>query len=398
MMIKIIKNQFFWLALIIILAFTVRLYKIDNPIADWHSWRQADTAAVARNFYKDGFAPFTPRYDDISGVAENPVPNPGRYRFVEFPIYNSLVYFAYLLNGGVNEMLARLVSVLISLGSIVFLYLIVRKVFGVGTALLSALFFAILPYNIYFSRVVLPEPTLVFFSLGMFYFVERWIWENKRWLFWMSFIFTSCAFLIKPVAIFYLLPLLYTFYLKEGKFWPIPRRYFVWFILSMGPLTFWRLRMTEHPEGIPASNWLLNGNGIRLRPAWWKWIIGDRFGREILTVTGSFLFFLGSIKKIAQGQNWLLHLFLLSSLLYLVVFATGNVQHDYYQTFIIPALVIFLARGVMLLLQGMNGFLPRIWTIPLAILFCVLTIYFGWGEVKGLYQINNPSIVTAGRA
>ncbi|MCL4366860.1 hypothetical protein M1563_01685, partial [Patescibacteria group bacterium] len=42
--------------------------------------------------------------------------------------------------------------------------------------------------------------------------------------------------------------------------------------------------------------------------------------------------------------------------------------------------------------------LPRIWTIPLAILFCVLTIYFGWGEVKGLYQINNPSIVTAGRA
>ncbi len=35
------------LAAIIILGLALRLYKIDNPIADWHSWRQADTTSGA---------------------------------------------------------------------------------------------------------------------------------------------------------------------------------------------------------------------------------------------------------------------------------------------------------------------------------------------------------------
>ena len=29
---------------VIILTALVRLYRINTPLADWHSWRQADTA------------------------------------------------------------------------------------------------------------------------------------------------------------------------------------------------------------------------------------------------------------------------------------------------------------------------------------------------------------------
>lgn len=394
-MIKIIKNQYFWLGLILLLGFLLRFYKIDSPVADWHSWRQADTAAVARNFYKEGFNPFFPKYDDMSGVAEYPIPNPNRYRFVEFPIYNSLVYFLYFLNGGVDEKLARLVSIFMSLGSAIFLFLIVRKYWGITSGLLSSLVFLALPFNIYFSRVILPEPTLVFFSLGMFYFVDRWIHEDNRRLYFASIFFTACAFLIKPTAAFYLLPLTYSYYKKEGKWWPIPKRYYLWIIPSLLPFLGWRIWMNQFPEGIPASKWLLNGNHIRFKPAFWRWILGDRFGREILTVTGTVLFFLGLLKKPERG-GWLLHLLALSSFLFLIVFATGNVQHDYYQTLIIPALAIFLARGFVLLIKGISGFVPRIWTIPLGVLFFALTFYLGWEEVKGLYQINNGVIVEAG--
>lgn len=392
----IFRNHMFWLALILLIGFWVRLYRIDNPVADWHSWRQADTAAVARNFFKEGFTPFVPKYDDMSGVAEHPVPNPNRYRFVEFPIYNSLVYFLYLLNNGVDERLARLVSIFMSLGSTTLIFFIVRKYWGKTTALISALTFAILPFNIYFSRVILPEPTLVFFSLGMFFFVDAWIWENKRWLYFLSVFFTMVAFLIKPAAIFYLLPLLYSYYKKEGCFWPIPRRYFLWIIPSLLPFIGWRIWMGRFPEGIPASNWLFNGTHIRFKPVFWKWILGDRFGREILTVAGTLLFFIGLLKK-PEKEGWLLHLLALSSFAYLIVFATGNVQHDYYQTLIVPALVIFFTRGFVLLMKGIDGFLPRIWTIPLALLFFGMTFYLGWGEVKGLYQINNGVIVDAGK-
>ncbi|KKS90138.1 MAG: hypothetical protein UV66_C0008G0013, partial [Candidatus Woesebacteria bacterium GW2011_GWA1_43_12] len=49
---KFLENKsVYWGAtvLILVLAFVVRLWRIDAPLADWHSWRQSDTAAVARN-------------------------------------------------------------------------------------------------------------------------------------------------------------------------------------------------------------------------------------------------------------------------------------------------------------------------------------------------------------
>jgi 4-amino-4-deoxy-L-arabinose transferase-like glycosyltransferase len=414
-MIKIIKSEYLWICLIIILAFSVRFYKIDSPVADWHSWRQADTAAVSRNFFKEGYNPLLPKYDDMSGVAEHPLPNPERYRMVEFPIYNSLVYFAYLLNGGVDVALARLVNIIFSLGSLVFVYLITKKYFGFFTALVSAFLFAVLPFNIFFSRVILPEPSLVFFSLGMFYFTDRWIREggqgphfvsgkNNLKLYFLSVFFTAAAFLTKPMAIFYLLPLFYSYYQKEGKFWPIPARYALWFIPSILPFLAWRFWISQYPEGIPASNWLLNGNGIRFKPAFFRWIIGDRLGREILGAAGIILFSIGLLIRPAIKEGILMHLLALSSFLFLIVFATGNVQHDYYQTLIVPALVIFTARGFVLLLKGVQGLAPRIWTIPLALLFLFLTIYVPWVGLKGddgvksLYQINNGVIVDAGEA
>lgn len=232
---KIFKNPLFWLLLIIIVGFTVRLYRIDNPVADWHSWRQADTAAVSRNFYKEGFNPFFPKGDDMSPVGKDN-PNLRRLRFVEFPIYNSLVYFLYLFNGGVDEKFARLVSIFMSLGSMIFIYLIVKRYWDNFTALVSAFIFAVLPFNIYFSRTILPEPTLVFFSLGMFYFVDRMIFEDKLKILLVSIFFTAMAFLIKPMAIFYLLPLLYSFIIKEKKIWPIPFKYFIWAGFSFLPM------------------------------------------------------------------------------------------------------------------------------------------------------------------
>ena len=38
------------LIFILFLGLVLRLYRFDNPIADWHSWRQADTSSVSREF------------------------------------------------------------------------------------------------------------------------------------------------------------------------------------------------------------------------------------------------------------------------------------------------------------------------------------------------------------
>jgi len=63
------KTDIPWVMLIIVLAIGLRTYKYSSPIADWHSWRQADTSAVTRNFIKQGRIDFLyPTYDDLSSL------------------------------------------------------------------------------------------------------------------------------------------------------------------------------------------------------------------------------------------------------------------------------------------------------------------------------------------
>lgn len=391
---RIFINQYFWLALIIILGLVVRLYKIDSPIADWHSWRQADTAAVTRNFVKDGFNPLYPKYDDMSGVSEQPYPNPGRFRFVEFPIYNIATYPLYLIFG-VQDMLSRLVSVLFSLGSIVFLFLITRKHIGIGTGLMSAFLFAVLPFNVFFSRTTLPEPTFIFFALGMLFFAEKWIQKSTPQNLFLTFIFTMIAFLMKPWAIFFATPLVYSAMKKENSLNIFKPRYLIFALLSLLPFILWRLWILQYPEGIPASSWLLNSDGIRFRPAFWWWIVSERIGREILGVTGAALFSLGLLLKPKNG-NYFLHFLALGGFLFMIIFATGNVRHNYYQSMFMPAASIFTAIGFCSLISGIKGFVPRLYTIPVGFLFILLAIYFSWTQVKEFYKVNNPPIMAAG--
>ncbi len=393
--IKLIISPYCYLVLIVLIGLFVRLYKIDSPIADWHSWRQADTAAVTRNFVKEGFNPFFPKYDDSSGVAEQPFPNPAGFRFVEFPIYNIATYPFYLIFG-VHDLFSRLVSVLFSLGSIVFIFLIVRKYIDSFTALTAAFLFAVLPFNVFFSRTTLPEPTFIFFALGMMYFTDLWIGKGRRSLYFAAFLFTAIAFLMKPWAAFFALPLVYSAFKKDGVKFLIKPRYLIFAVISLLPFILWRLWILQYPEGIPASSWLLNSDGIRFRPAFWYWIVQMRIGGEILGVTGAAMFFIGLLVKPKNG-NYFLHIWALSNFLFIIIFATGNVRHNYYQTGFMPIASIFTAIGFLVFIKGIKDFIPRIWTIPVGILFLGLTIYLSWNQVKEFYKINNPSIIEAGK-
>lgn len=387
---KIFRNELFYLCLILIAAFVVRLYEINTPLADWHSWRQADTSAVSRNFIKEGFNPFYPKFDDLSGISENPLHNPNGYRFVEFPIYNIAVYPVYLLMG-VNIIFDRLVSIIFSLGSLIFIFLITKKYTSKVSALLAAATFGLLPFSVFFSRTTLPEPTFVFFSLGMIYFVDRWIWEKKYLV--IALLFTMIAFLVKPWAIFFFLPLLYSVIKKEGRIIPVRSRYILFFIAGILPFVIWRIWILQFPEGIPASSWLMNSDHIRFRPAFFSWIISERLGGEILGVTGLFLLLVGLLKR---QNNYFLHFWFLSGILYLTIFATGNVRHNYYQYQLLPILSIFVSIGLSSLIKGFNEFIPRVWTIFIGVLFFVLMFYFTWLPVKEFYKINNMPIVKAG--
>ena len=389
------KLEIIILGLILIIAFALRLYKVDRPLADWHSWRQADTAAVARNFIKEGFNPFIPRYDDMSTQA-NGLDNPSRYRFVEFPVYNLLIALIWKI-WGISVTSARLVTVLITLGSTIFLYLIVRHFSGTTTAALATFFYAIIPYNIFYSSTILPGPLMVFAILGLYYFFIRWL-DNHKNYFWflLSLLFANLAILTWPIALFFMIPIAYLAFDKYGL--SLAKRIDLWIfaLLAILPFIIWRIWMIQFPEGIPNWRFLINEDNIRFKGAFFRWLVIERIGKLILTVSGFFLFVLGILQK-PKGEKWFYYSYLLAIILYFSVFASGNVRHDYYQVPFIPAAAIFLAIGTITLFNPPISF-NRLFGPIFAIMAIIFMFVFGAYEIKGYYWINRPQIVSAGLA
>jgi hypothetical protein len=410
---KIISSDYFLLLLILISAIALRLYKINTPLADWHSWRQADTSAVTRNYVKHGINILYPTFDDLSNVASG-MDNPRGLRFVEFPLYNLASVVVDKLFIGFNvEISGRLTSIFASLGSIIFLFLIVRKYLGRKIAFFSSLFFAIIPYNIYYSRVILPEPFLVFSSLGMIYFFDKFVekisrpkadqplaenitFKIKIFLYLLlSIIFTAFSLLIKPFAAFLFLPLTYLWFRNIGISFKSIIGMLVYCLVCLLPFVWWRFWMSHFPEGIPASMWLFNGDKIRFKGAFFYWIFADRLGRLILGYFGLPIFIAGILNKLKK-ENWFFSLWGISMLLYVAVVATGNVRHDYYQILTIPIITIFLGKGTVFFLESAGKFLPKWRTYFILFIILVFQEMFGWYHIRDLYNINHPEIVEAG--
>ena len=172
------KFEFIILTLILALGFLTRLYHFTYPVLDWHSWRQSDTSSVSRNFVKYGFDILHPRFDDLSNVPSGIYDNPKGYRFVEFPIYNVLQAGGFILFGNFTiEQWGRLVSIFSSLIAILFLFLILRKYANTTVALLSAFFYAFLPFSIFWGRTILPDQMAIMVTLGGIYFFDLYL-EN----------------------------------------------------------------------------------------------------------------------------------------------------------------------------------------------------------------------------
>lgn len=395
-----IRNiEYFLLAMLLFGGFAVRLYKITNPIADWHSFRQADTAAVARLYLENGINLLYPRYYDLSST-QSRLYNPEGYRFVEFPLYNAIhAIIARTFSTVSFEIWGRLISIVFTLGSAVILFILGGKFIGKWGGVLASFFFLFLPFNIYFTRVILPEPTAIFFGLaGILFYVLFLDKENNYYLF-LSGISFSVGILIKPFVAFYLVPILYLSHKKWGfrdifKNAKVLIKLLVFTDIILVPFFLWRGWISKFPAGIPGWAWMFNGDGIRFKPAFFRWIFGERLTKLILGFWGLIPFVLSILKP--SKKSLFINFFLLGILLYVVIFATVNVRHDYYQTIAIPAVALALSSGVIYLWNA-KEFDLRI--ARLVTIFSIFMIFAsGVGEIRELYKVNHPEIIEAGEA
>ncbi len=398
------KIDIFILSIILIIAFIFRLYKINIPLADLHSWRQADTAAVARNYVKNGINLFRPVYDDLSNV-QSGIINPQGYRMVEFPIYNAIVAVLYIAFPVFTlEIWGRLTTIIFSLIVISVIYYLLLKESNRTSAIFGSLTYAIFPFFVFFSRVILPETTALAFSmLAIFFFYLNTEYKTKGLRFIIYYLSSSilfaCALLIKPTIIFYFFPILVIFFRKH-KFSLLKKlNFYLYFIITLVPLFYWRAYIKNFPEGIPYSDWLFTSintaqglKSILFRPSFFRWIFFERINNLIL---GGYLTVFIILGVITNQKKYLLISFVFSALAYIFVFQGGNLQHEYYQTLILPVLAIMIGLGVSFVFDHKKDFINPIFVSVLVFFLFLFSFYFSYFKVVDYYQYSQELIQEA---
>ncbi len=170
------------------LALTLRCYGLTAPLLDYHSWRQADTASIARNYAANGYRLPYPQVDwggRTPGYVES-----------EFPLYT---YGLALLYGifGTHDWLGRLLTALYGAAAVVALYGLARSVGkgGMGeapiekpthfpndlgmlhrgrAAIYAGATLALMPFPLYFGRTVMPDTLMLLTAILA-------IWTFRRW-------------------------------------------------------------------------------------------------------------------------------------------------------------------------------------------------------------------------
>lgn len=407
------------LSLIVMLAFGLRLMGINNPLLDWHAFRQVDTAAITRYYVQQQINLKEPHYHDLSNI-QSGKDNLAGYRMVEFPWVNGLIAVVIKLLPSLDLVVAsRLMSIIFSLCSLVFCYSLIELIKpNSKISLLTTLGLAILPYSVFYSRAVLPEPALLATSLGSLYFLTRYLKKGHQFSHWLlATILLALAFLLKPVVAFNLPVYLVLLWQNDRQFYK-KIEYYLLAISAVLPFLAWRWWIKQFPSGIPAADWLLNGDGIRWRPAWWRWLGYERLTK--LITGGLNLWFWPwlaiNLKKVITDQLFQITLsWGIGLLAYLSVIATGNVRHDYYQVFMLPFICLSLAQGTELASNWLNTFLRQrfptltklalgritkseLLTIGVMSFIWLTGIGLSWQQVKGYYQINHWEYVKAGQA
>lgn len=391
------------LFLILFGGLLVRLYHFSYPISDWHSWRQTDTSAVSRIYVDEGIDILHPKFYDLSNVQSGAYFNPNGYRFVEFPIYNVFQAEGYLLFKHFTlEEWGRIISIVSSLLSAVFMFLILKKYSSILIGLLGAFFYLFLPFSIFWGRTVLPDQTTIMATLGGIYFFDLYMdyYNSKNLLrkfpfFFLSFIFFASALLLKPFAAFFFLPVISIAYNKLKLNFLKQFDILLLGIISVLPLILWRIWMLQYPEGVPQGSWLFNAGNIRFTGAFFNWIFARRIAEQILGFWGLPILLLGVMAKYKEKFFFLS--FVLSSLIYLFVIARGNVNHNYYQILIIPTVAIFLAIGANFIINIPKQFFSKRLSTVLLLISVIFMFAFSWYEVRDFYNVN-LSVVTAGEA
>jgi len=360
------RRDWVMMPLVMLFLAVMLLRKVDAPLLDQHSWRQTDTASFAKGLAQGQFDVLHPKflayYPDqygIDGAVES-----------EFNLYPLLVSWLYRLVGA-HDSVARLVSILFSLGTAIWVFLLGRRYVSAAGGWLGALFLGLSPLYVFYGRTVQPDATALFFSVGALVLFTRWL-ESERMLDYVAAAgLAALAFLTKIPSLCIGLPILFAAWQKYG--WRLFARGRLWafVVVALLPAALYHVYARSLFEasgmsvygivgGWPGSG-KFNTVGQLLSLDFYR-VMLVRLRGVLLGPYGALLFVLGVFLR-PRRQEAVLYAWLGAVLLFILVVAQGNRQHEYYQLPLIPVAAIFVGKALTALTApgAVNLDLPVNW-------------------------------------
>jgi hypothetical protein len=154
-------------------GFAVRVASFRSPLLDHHSWRQADTASIARNYYRERFNLFYPQVDE-RGAQPTGYVETG----LEAPAF-AVAALSKLV--GFHHETGRLLATLCFLGSAALLFRFLRDRYGARTAVVGAGVYAFaFPLQLYMERAFMNEAALVCLTFASYRLTQRHLATGSR--------------------------------------------------------------------------------------------------------------------------------------------------------------------------------------------------------------------------
>jgi len=337
--------------ILIIVSISLRFLHFGEIIDDPHGWRQCDTANYIWSFYKNGVDFFHPSVCWMGGY---------KTLILEFPLPEAIAAWLFEIFGPSN-MLARFVFLFFYCGGVYYLYKICSLFLDKQTSQLATIIYTFLPLSYYYSRALHIDYFALSFSFGMFYYYLVGIKSQSVKKIVIGSLFATVAFLVKaPYAIFFCIPIVYTitkekkwlFCFKWGILFAIPVVVFIWWIMKSTYIN----SLAPDWDFIPGyrkfddnMKWYFGAFEHRFIIRSWNTLI-NRFYNDL---SGGFinigLLIIGICVSIYKKQHVILWFWLISVIIYLIVFFNLNVIHNYYQIPFVPVFAIFMAIGIVFL-------------------------------------------------
>lgn len=153
----------------LIVVFASRLPTLASPLTGQHSFRQTQTAFVAKSYLESGINLLSYRIQ-IFGQNNSEVP-------FEFPLFQAVVAALAFITGNL-DFTGRFLSLVFFLGAIYIWYLLIRRWFDRSAALVFVLLASFTPFALQWSAAFLMEFFAVFLGTLMVWLFQ--IWEDHR--------------------------------------------------------------------------------------------------------------------------------------------------------------------------------------------------------------------------